>query len=146
MLSQSSHRSPLRRRARTAGIAGLCVVAHLFALMHLAVVQHERCPEHGELVHAKDSDHATGRVTAAVAPGATATPTDAVLPAYAGSQDRDHDHCLSVTERRDRQEVRAQAATSMPLDRQPSLPDAAAPTIARALYRSAPKTSPPQHA
>ncbi|HUH01174.1 MAG TPA: hypothetical protein VML75_04215 [Kofleriaceae bacterium] len=122
-----------------AGIAVLCMVAQLLSLAHLVVVEHERCHEHGELIH---GDGHEARSVAPPAPS-TATPTARVLPGQSDEADGDHDHCLSATERRDLRLARVEVAATISPDQSDAIPRTATTPVVRALYRSAPKTSPP---
>lgn len=118
----------------------LCLVAQLLGLAHLVVVEHERCPEHGELIH---GDGRAADTVAAPAPS-TATTTARVLPGQSDEPHGDHDHCLSATERRDLRLSRVDVAAMISPAQSDALPrSATTPVAARALYRSAPKTSPP---
>lgn len=123
-----------------AGIAGLCMVAQLLSLAHLVVVEHERCPEHGELIHG-DGHEADSLAAPVSIPAATRA---RVLPAHPDEPDAEHDHCLSATERRDLRLARVDAPAMMPPAQSDAHPHrATTPAVTRALYRSAPKTSPP---
>lgn len=139
--SHSSSRS--RVHPWMVGAAWLCMAAQLFALAHLIVVQHERCPEHGELIHV--GSHAAVSIAAPVSLAAIITAQ--ALPALPGESEGNHDHCLSATERRDLCWSRVAAVFLIPPAGGEALHrGAATPTVARALYRSAPKTSPPYFA
>lgn len=123
------------------GIAVLCVAAQLFGLAHMVVVEHERCAEHGELVHG--DGHAPGAVAAPIA-RVTTTAASRALPAWPDEADGDHEHCLSATERRDLRAARVEAPVLVRSAGLQAIHPAGTVAIARALYRTAPKTSPPQ--
>lgn len=105
---------------------------------HMLLVEHTRCAEHGELVHASDG-HEHGSVDEAAAAHA------AFVSATEPGDEAGHGHCSHVSERRD-------AATDVPSPDVVALPSvhpipalreaSAFPTLAR-LYRTAPKNSPP---
>jgi hypothetical protein len=105
---------------------------------HMLLVEHTRCAEHGELVHAADGhEHASADEAAAEH---SAFQAAAELGDEAG-----HGHCSHASERRD---AAADVPTSHALALRrvasiSSLREASAfPTLAR-LYRTAPKNSPP---
>ena len=117
----------VRRRAL---IACLCLAAQSFALAHLFLVVHNRCSEHGEVVHGEGHhDHGDGLARWDI--GGT-------------ESDADHDHCQTFAEPRDHRidppvfAVTLAAATELTL-----ASELAAPVTTRPLYRLAPKVSPP---
>lgn len=120
-------------------------------IVHSMLVEHQRCREHGELVHRV----LVGGEAAGVEAQRTSEPTSEqtsddlrrarLLPA-ALAEGHGHDHCLSVSDRRDglrppeRPTAAIAAAPSPPL-----VPAAApAPLAPGALILLAPKTSPPR--
>lgn len=117
--------------------AALALCSQLFALAHLWLVPHTRCAEHGETVH---DDHAAEapRVHAPERADLSASPA-----APDGATDDGHDHCQLLTDRRavtaERSVVVARACSFAGTTFQ--LVEHTAP--GRALYRIAPKVSPP---
>ena len=125
-----------RARLFAAFGAYLCLATHLVGVLHVLVVRHATCPDHGEVVHGDE-------------PVVADTPT---LPGHVARDatrqlaEETDEHCLLMTTRR--REVTAPPsgyqivlftpATST-LEASPAV--AAAP--AGALLRFAPKTSPP---
>jgi hypothetical protein len=113
-------------------------LAQLSSAAHLALVHHERCPEHGEWVHAREHQAELDAGSTQGAPGLEAT------VAQGGLED-DHDHCFALSERRDA------TLSSSSADQLPGLTidtDAGrsqgSQHIAASLYAFAPKTSPPE--
>ena len=119
--------------------AAALLAGQLSALVHVLVVDHQRCPEHGELVHAslrRSPIHATGPVPVGRATG--------VAPADAATEDPGDDHCLSLAHRRETL-VRA-AVDEMPFVVQAAVRALASPRAVvpvPRLWMLAPKTSPP---
>ena len=133
----------LHRRSHLLGlIAPLALLAgQLSGVVHSMVVEHQRCPEHGELVHRVQT---AGRGPAA--PDARQH-SPAAVAAEAIADRHDDDHCLSLTGRRERTGPSARASADLgPAPRDARL--AVAPSDASRgrgawLLRLAPKTSPP---
>ena len=132
--------------ARRAGpvLALAAILVHLGgtvgAYLHFALVTHEVCPEHGELVH-DGSDRTAPRPVRA----------DGVASYERGTSRSDdgHDLCTLTAALRQRaiQPTSADTGHSEPPPAQPlarSLATQPEPRLAG--YRLAPKTSPPQHA
>lgn len=128
----------LRRRFSAAGVALLCLAAQIGSLAHLVLVPHESCPEHGEAVHA-------GTHTPAADRAATGARDILAVQADDGpGEDDEHHHCLFVTERRKATTaVDVVQATAVLTDAAGAEPAAVADSVGRAVYRLAPKTSPP---
>jgi hypothetical protein len=143
--------SPTPSRLRTPrlrlAVVSLCLVAQAFALVHLFAVRHVRCAEHGEMVHVEREP----REPAALAARAQATQdleeasaADVVRPTGLAIEAHQDDHCMALSERRDLRTLEVQPLVSAPqalaevtyLHRAPAF-------VARALYRLAPKISPP---
>lgn len=108
-------------------------------LVHFALVQHVVCADHGELVHESAAPHA--------APQATAERSDKSGPAvHADAVAHDHEHCSFAATSREALALPpahavltlASATSSEPIR---AFSTAAAP--GEALFRLAPKTSPP---
>jgi hypothetical protein len=112
----------------------LVALSHLTAALHFALVSHEICQDHGELVHA--GSHAERR-----APSGRRA---AALPASAHA---DHDHCPLWTRRLEQAAVfdapSLQVSPAAPAPGRVALADVAStPSRARRLL-TAPKQSPP---
>lgn len=117
--------------------AALALCSQLFALAHLWLVPHTRCAEHGETVH--DDGHAVQPRIAA--PERTDLSASPATPE--GATDDGHDHCQLLTDRR---ELAAERGTIVV--RAWSFEGATFPLVertapSRAVYRLAPKVSPP---
>lgn len=137
-------------RGRSSAGAVLLIVTlaigQLGAFLH-ASSAHERCAEHGELVHGDGDDQAEGAARGLAVWLAEQSRTgggDEVrgLPEAAGHE---HDHCLATCASRER--VTAPDAPGA-LAARAAARDASAVAhveraAARAIYRTAPKTSPP---
>jgi hypothetical protein len=109
--------------------------AQLGAAAHFAVVRHEVCAEHGELVHPD------GGVHAAAPRGASAFPALTASEARGG---HGHDHCVVVGTRRQALAASRAEFTCLERDDGRVLPSAAlAPPPCEARFRLAPKQSPP---
>ena len=127
-----------RQRHSTIGLGAALVVllGQAAALAHLALVEHRRCPAHGETVHAAAIASPTRAPTANVAVAATEVDGDA---------DAADDHCLaaaltaSSTDLPHPTSVPATVAAPAPPG---PLPVAPAPPLA--LLRLAPKHGPPR--
>jgi hypothetical protein len=119
--------------------AAALLAGQLSTLLHILVVDHQRCPEHGELVHASlrrapapaNDPLVVGRVSV-VAPGET------------NGDDQGDDHCLSLAHRRDAWVGAAapEIPFVVPTAAATTLPPADAAPLTR-LWMLAPKTSPP---
>lgn len=127
----------LHRRSLFLGvIVPLALLAgQISTVAHSMAVEHQRCPEHGELMH---------RVAAGAAP-LLSDAGPARLAAPASSAGHGHEHCLSLAGRREVIGAPARAATALtPPPAAAGLPDRAPGPVARAARLAfAPKTSPP---
>ncbi len=123
-------------RIGTVLVVVLLALSHLAGFAHFALVQHAQCPEHGDWMHVHaDQPHAAASAEAN----------------WHGQDEIDgHDHCSAPTALRDRltpgapaliATVRAQLLPRPP----PPLPHTPQPLTA-AVWRTAPKTSPPAQA
>lgn len=123
-------------------LAAVCLAGQVTSISHMLVVPHERCAEHGALVHSgAHGREVAGHVVEARARAASR----AALMSAAGADGHDHDHCLACTNRR-KSVLGAAAAVCVPTS-------SSAPTAqpvpqrprwaARAIYGFAPKCSPP---
>lgn len=146
----SRHTSRFRAPRLRLAVASLCLVAQAFALVHLFAVRHVRCAEHGEMVHVDREAHeplalsprepATQDLEAALA-------QDVVRPTGLAIEAHQDDHCMALSERRDLRTYEVQPIVSTPQALRELTYDYRAPAIvARALYRLAPKISPPAFA
>lgn len=122
------------QRLLALGLAFLCVLGQISSLVHLFVVQHAICPEHGELVE-------TGEVGQA----APMLPAEPSLARRAEGAADSHDHCLAYFERRAGiEEPSSLGAPSAPPEEPPqriALPLPLPPPLPTIL--TAPKNSPP---
>jgi hypothetical protein len=129
-------RGPLR--GLTFVVAWVCLAAQAMGIVHLAVVRHATCPEHGEITHAAEPPVSPAEATPAfdTAPGLKAVTLDATADS--------HDHCLACAVRKEAAAYRVLRPLPAVAELAPSLPvTGEAPGGARTLYRLAPKTSPP---
>lgn len=146
-------RSPLRLRARLrrigAGATAYLAVASAIALqlsgtIHLAVVQHAICAEHGEAMDVGEDAHA--HATALAATDSDRALISAGAPRPRSNDEESHHHC-PLDEDRNTHALVVHAASVSPLLASPI--ELAAPRVApvrpnsRELHRLAPKTSPP---
>lgn len=129
-------------RLFAACVGVLCLLAQFSAALHLVLVEHAHCAQHGEWVHV-DGEHG-GHAVHAVDAAHTGVSSQAVT-GTADEQGHDHDHCLVGSERR-------KLALLPPPQPELRAPDGAeepahlgrtvlAPSTHR--YFFAPKTSPP---
>lgn len=132
-------------RARAFAVVGayLCLLTQAVGLLHVLVVRHATCPDHGELVHGRP--HVVAR-----APEAGVVTQAAVSEAPPAATEEGDDHCLFVaTRRREMAGLTAAPAVTAILveDASAALVDLPVSVHApRALLHLAPKTSPPIHA
>jgi hypothetical protein len=119
--------------------AGLiCLSLHLSTALHMVLVEHVRCVEHGEWVHASDAHHGhadSHHDVASLEPG---------LVAADHAADDDHDHCPACETRKSSLQGSALAELVQPGHRRApaGIAHGSSPHGAR-VYRFAPKTSPP---
>jgi hypothetical protein len=112
------------------------------SIVHSMVVEHQRCREHGELIHRVLIPGASAAVAAQPSRDENRNPR---LLAAGVAEGHGHDHCLSASDRRDglrppERPVASMVATpSGPL----ALAGVPAPLASGALILFAPKTSPP---
>jgi hypothetical protein len=119
------------------------LAGQLSTLLHILVVEHQRCPEHGELVHAPVRRSPPHPWAALALAGGGDRPT-VVAPADAAVEDSTDDHCLSLAHRRDALVLGGAAQTPVILQntaRATIVLPAMAPLCR--LWMLAPKTSPP---
>ena len=123
-------------------IAILCLAAQLASAAHFVIVEHHACAEHGELVHADEVSHGSGRFLPELG-----RKGPRVQGALADDVVHGHGHCIGFSDRRERLAVHPQAVALAP---RPSggpvatlsagIPDD--PPAIRLLFL-APKASPP---
>lgn len=132
----------VRQRLLAAGLVATCVALQLAGTLHLLVVQHELCLEHGEAIDI-GSDHAHGLAV----PGAAQARSNASATSRHGSHEAGaHAHCLLVEDRSGRAFVVAPAveiAGAPALIASVATPGATWSLPANTLRLLAPKTSPP---
>lgn len=150
-------RSPLRARLLRRATAYLAVASaialQLSGTIHLAVVQHAICAEHGEAMdveeggaHAHHSSAARAADSDRPLVSLAATERPARLPHERGSDEESHHHC-PLDEDRNTHALVVYAASISPVSASSIelAPPRAEPVRAdsRELHRLAPKTSPP---
>ena len=137
----AKQRQALLRRLTVWVVGFVCLSAQFTAALHMVLVEHVRCAEHGELVHVdgdQHADHARADQRGVSSGGPT-------ISSSSGDGDHGHDHCLICSERR----KLALLPTTIPELRAPEggdvllalCPDASLYTPR--IYSYAPKTSPP---
>jgi hypothetical protein len=122
----------------TTAAAWLVVVTHLTTALHFALISHEICAAHGELVHGSNAVHAR------VSSGASTRENAAALPA---GDEEGHEHCPVLSRRYEHTAVLAAPSVRMAsaaLERVAVITqrDGIAPSRCRLLL-AAPKQSPP---
>jgi len=123
----------LRRSSLRFLTALALLVGHVSGVAHLLLVEHERCPEHGELVHA----HARPQSRPSLAAGAVMAPP----PQIAADGD---DHCLAcASQSQSAGAARPVGRPALLLVRMPPVAAREANVPRRYLLSLAPKTSPP---
>lgn len=135
------------RRQKAAVLIALFVAGQAFSGLHLAVEEHATC-EHGDVVHASSLGSAQEDALSPNAPPANAPLANAALqPRELPTEIEDeHDHCDVLARHQqgvvssDRLEVAPGLATDFFA---PSTVPAFEIVVAKALYRLAPKQSPP---
>ncbi|MCA9667138.1 MAG: hypothetical protein KC503_16180 [Myxococcales bacterium] len=114
----------------------LLVGSQLAGLAHRAFVEHRRCAEHGKLVHADDGHDAAG-------PRADRADHARLAERPSASAEHEHDHCqLTAPARATVTRAAPKLARTEPPSRAQA-PPVVAPLAQLALWRRAPKTSPP---
>jgi hypothetical protein len=134
---------PRRRVGAVVAVATLALVGQLLGLAHLFLIEHARCPEHGDTVHVRRGSEDGHADAAAPTTGYALAGADGdVRPGDAA--DHGDDHCQLWTERRDRAPVLTGLSTPMPsyaaLD---AIVPGVAPAPPRPLFHLAPKAGPP---
>lgn len=80
-------RGPLMRRALACFLAGVYAVGAFAGLVHVAAVEHERCAEHGEIMHASAALERAEHVLSLF-------DESRLRPGERAEKHGDHDHCL----------------------------------------------------
>jgi hypothetical protein len=119
-------------------VAWFCLAVQTLGLAHLVVVRHTTCPEDGELTHPGEPSAPTDATTLAL--GTLAGLQSAGIPTVGA----EHDHCLAGA-------TRQALAAGRPARPPATLPERTSlapvaldvPCSRWALFRLAPKTSPP---
>jgi hypothetical protein len=116
------------------------LVGQLSTLAHSMAVAHDRCPEHGELVHRAARPPAPNDAGDTMAHGA-----QAAVVALAVIAGHGHEHCISFWSRRELAGPPSQPSVALapPPGRAVRPLDVPAPGWRSALLSLAPKTSPP---
>jgi hypothetical protein len=126
-------------RLLSVSVGLLCLSLQLSTALHMVLVEHVRCAEHGEWVHAADAhdEHADLHHDAAsLEPGFVAADHPA---------DDSHDHCPTCTERRKSslQSVALVELVPAGLERSPDRIELRVSHHGARVFPFAPKTSPP---
>jgi hypothetical protein len=118
----------------------LSIVAQLSSSFHLLLVEHVRCAEHGDWVHA-DGEHADGLATER----SQSSAHELQLAASNGESGHEHDHCVVCAERRRLAPLPPGTSELRAPDRAAEAPHPHVRVFSRTtrLYAMAPKTSPP---
>lgn len=75
--------------------AWVCLVTQISALTHFLLVEHVRCSEHGELIHAQDAHHSETPKA-----GPEHLSPQQLLTSSGEPDEHEHDHCLVGAEQR----------------------------------------------
>lgn len=148
---RASHARLLAQRLRLPrvrlAVASLCLLAQAFALVHLFAVRHVRCAEHGDMVHVESghADHAGHAAAAGERVSPAADLREVLRASGLAIEAHQDDHCMALSERRALRTFEIVAVVSTPPELLGELTfvSQAPPRVARALYRLAPKVSPP---
>jgi hypothetical protein len=131
---------PRFRHNTTYLIAALCLAAQALVLGHYVLVEHTRCAEHGELLHAVESAqaHRLGGASAA-------DPNGDALRRGEVAHDEGHDHCATTSDRRKSLCASAVEGTPLRVDSLVRFYEHGIQIVDvdAAIYCVAPKTSPP---
>ncbi|MDD9944655.1 MAG: hypothetical protein OXU20_26655 [Myxococcales bacterium] len=117
-----------------------CVVVQFSTALHMLLVEHVSCAEHGGWVHA-DEEHAAGHEGA----HDEVVPDSPALAASDAAGEHRHEHCLLCPERRKLALPAPVPDLHLPAghDREATLVGQAASTPPASIHAYAPKTSPP---
>ncbi len=140
-VSASTSHPSLPSRRFLAAIAVVCLVAQAFAMVHLMVVRHARCAAHDEVVHVSVDRAQPAHVTPT--PDATS-----IQGADGDLAEVDDAHCTWLSELRTTRVGHPPVLTAAPATTvdELGLPRDLPLAGPRALYRLAPKISPPHAA
>ena len=147
LVGKPVHKQGLKRRKTwlrrlTLGVGLLCLVSHASSTLHMLLVEHMHCAEHGELVHAAE-DH--GHDHSIVATWVSTVEETFRASAQTAEHGHGHADCKACSERRkfsgmsfsaDQRDASFHEVLRFPLGTEIRMSRASA-------YRSAPKTSPP---
>jgi hypothetical protein len=136
MLGNRASLSSSPRRVLALGLAVTCLMAPLASLSHLATHAHIRCQEHGELEDVPSTAHPLEILheQASIEDGGAPDPR------------KGHDHCIFGTHARHSQATDSaptQGVTAALVSRPAFVQRPICPAPLLAVYRFAPKTSPP---
>jgi hypothetical protein len=137
----------LRRRSPLLGVIVplALLLGQVSAIVHSMVVEHERCREHGELVHRTLASGAGDPSAAVAAARALGEDRHTRLGPDDPAAGHGHEHCLSLIGRRDALRAPGQPVTTAAAP--PAVPTSRPATPATlacdAIFVLAPKTSPP---
>lgn len=124
------------RRFVIYAVTFLALASHAAALLHWAVIQHETCAAHGDLVHGGHGREATSHETTASATSSVDQSDDA--------EAHEHDHCsATATAAESFAELHQLAVSVKPTHALDVWSIVAVRCDARLLLLFAPKTSPP---
>jgi hypothetical protein len=133
-------RKLLRQLTIWLGVA--CLLAQISAAVHAVLLDHARCAEHGEWVHAVH-EHAAVRVD--VGPHGDAGGATTVEPRHSGESQEAHEHCLLRSDRHDPALIPSATldVTELRLGRAIARVAPSSAAFSGEVYSFAPKTSPP---
>ena len=114
-------------------MACLALFAQVFALAHLLLVPHTRCAEHGETVH---EGHVVETRRVPLADGVALAPA-------ASDGGEDHDHCQAASDRRTWSGEQSTCDVAILAIEAVAFVVVETESAPRAVYRTAPKASPP---
>jgi hypothetical protein len=120
--------APAARRLVAAAAAFALVAASVVSLAHRVEERHEVCAEHGELIHVGNG-------------WVEATPADALVESDAGTEHGEH--CLLASVVQSTLEIEGASLAMVPPPDALEIAPAAVAVARGALYRLAPKNSPP---
>ncbi len=140
-MAHTHRRVSLSKQCLAIGLATFALIGQLASLSHLVLVRHTVCLEHGELIH-PDEASARGVATTHLSESLAS----ALRPAPEATGSHGHEHCAIAAHRRERVVVLAASALALELPAEgprlsPGTTDAQ--LTPRAVYRFAPKSSPP---
>jgi hypothetical protein len=134
-----------RRRIFAAVLAFACLFSQLAGVLHLILVQHVACPEHGELVHADELRSEPHPGFAATRKPKPSSPAVEATSGASAKQHHSHDHCVAALQSREDSLALLGTPAVAVLQRHVDAIDSveAVSISGGVLYRLAPKQSPP---